>query len=135
MVRPTPSCSQTVRNGKSVTAAMGASSTGSRIPVMGGGSTAVGRPGTEVSRMEVAPPSAAPGAEADPVPHEGPGEGRLARSERPGQQHAHAAGARAEDKAYKEGRAIRDVAAAQTDLKPEQLRELLAGLEQRTHGC
>lgn len=38
-------------------------------------------------------------------------------------------GAAIAKQAYKEGRAIRDVAAAQTELKPEQLRELLDPLE------
>jgi fumarate hydratase, class II len=38
-------------------------------------------------------------------------------------------GAAIAKQAYKEGRAIRDVAAAQTQLKPEQLRELLDPLE------
>jgi fumarate hydratase class II len=38
-------------------------------------------------------------------------------------------GAAIAKQAYKEGRAIRDVAAEQTKLKPEQLRELLDPLE------
>jgi fumarate hydratase class II len=38
-------------------------------------------------------------------------------------------GAAIAKQAYKEGRAIRDVAAAQTQLTPEQLRELLDPLE------